>query len=43
VVDLFENMRVEPFGEKQDAFLLAGRAKQGAFAGIGAHAFNYSV
>jgi hypothetical protein len=35
VADLFENMSVEPFGEKQDAFLLAGWTKQPAFAGIG--------
>ena len=34
MADLFENMSVEPFGEKQDALLLARGTKQPAFAGI---------
>jgi hypothetical protein len=34
VADLFENMSVESFGEKQDAFLLEGWTKQPAFAEI---------
>ncbi len=35
VADLFEDVRVEPLGEKQDALLLARGAKQAAFAGVG--------
>jgi hypothetical protein len=35
VADLFEDVSVEPLGEKQDALLLARGAKQAAFAGIG--------
>jgi hypothetical protein len=35
VTDLFEDVSVEPLGEKQDALLLARGAKQGAFAGVG--------
>jgi hypothetical protein len=35
VADLFEDVSVQPLGEKQDALLLARGAKQATFAGIG--------
>lgn len=35
VADLFEDVRVEPLREKQEALLLARRTKQAAFAGVG--------
>jgi len=35
VADLFEDVSVEPLGEKQDALLLARGAKEAAFAGVG--------
>lgn len=33
VTDLFEDVSVEPLGEKQDALLLARGAKQATFTG----------
>jgi len=35
VADLFEDVSIEPLGEKHDALLLARGAKQAAFTGIG--------
>ena len=35
MADLFEDVSVEPFGEKQDALLLARGTEESAFAGIG--------
>lgn len=34
VTDRFEDVRVEPFGEKQDALLLARGTEESAFTGI---------
>ena len=35
MADLFEDVGIEPFGKQEDAFLLAGGAKEPAFTGIG--------